>query len=58
MEALLLEGQRRQLGGQELELHLLEGLKALGRTIKAEPGPLLSAFIERQPRLQALGVLP
>ena len=58
VEALLLEGQRRQLGGQELEQHLLESLKATGRSIKGEAAPLLAAFAERQPRLQALGVLP
>ena len=58
MEALLLEGQPRQLGGQELEQHLLESLKAKGRSIKGEAAPLQAAFSERQPRLQALGVLP
>jgi SAM-dependent methyltransferase len=58
VEAFLLDGQRRHLGGQELEQHLLESLKALGRSIKGEPAPLLSAFFERQPLLQALGVLP
>ncbi len=58
VEVLLLEGQRRQLGGSELEQHLLDGLKSLGRSIKGEPAPLLNAFAERQPRLQALGVLP
>ncbi len=58
VEVLLLEGQRRQLGGRELEQHLLDALKAMGRSIKGEPAPLLSAFSERQPRLQALGVLP
>ena len=58
VEALLLEGQRRNLGGQELEQHLLESLKAMGRSIKGEAAPLLAAFVERQPRLQALGVLP
>jgi SAM-dependent methyltransferase len=58
VEALLLEGQRRQLSGQALEKHLLESLKARGRSIKAEPAALLAAFAERQPRLQALGVLP
>lgn len=58
VETLLLEGQRRQLGGQELEQHLLENLKATGRSIKGEAAALLTAFAERQPRLQALGVLP
>jgi hypothetical protein len=58
VEALLLEGHSRQLGGAELEQHLLEGLKALGRSIKGEATPLLEAFAERQPRLHALGVLP
>jgi SAM-dependent methyltransferase len=58
VEVLLLEGQRRQLGGRELEQHLLDALKAMGRSLKGEPAPLLSAFSERQPRLQALGVLP
>jgi hypothetical protein len=58
VEALLLDGQRRDLGGSDLEQHLLDSLKAMNRTIKAEPGTLVSAFLERQPRLQALGVLP
>jgi hypothetical protein len=30
----------------------------MGRSIKGEAAPLLAAFAERQPRLQALGVLP
>lgn len=58
VEALLLEGQRRHLGGQELEQHLQQGLAGLGRSLQGEAAEKLTAFAERQPRLQALGVLP
>lgn len=58
VEALILQGQRRHLGGKELEQHLTDGLQRLGRTLKGEPADQLNAFTERQPRLQALGVLP
>lgn len=58
VEALLLDGQRQQLEGQALEQHLLAGLSGLGRTLKGEAAAQRLAFAERQPRLQALGVLP
>jgi len=58
VETLLVDGQRRHLGGQDLEQHLVEGLAGLGRTLKGEPAAQLATFAERQPRLQALGVLP
>lgn len=57
VEALLADGQRQQLHGQELEQHLSEGLRRLGRSLNGEPGAAVAAFLERQPRLQALGVL-
>jgi len=56
--SLLLDGHRRQLAAGDLEQHLQAELKALGRSIKGDPGPVLSAFLERQPRLQALGSCP
>ena len=58
VEALILDGQRRHLGGQELEQHLQEGLASLGRSLQGPAAEKLTAFAERQPRLQALGVLP
>ena len=58
VEALILDGQRRHLGGQELEQHLQEGLAGLGRSLQGPAAEKLTAFAERQPRLQALGVLP
>jgi len=58
VEALLLDGQRRHLAAGDLEQHLQDELKALGRSLKGDAAPVVSAFLERQPRLQALGVLP
>jgi hypothetical protein len=58
VEALILDGQRRHLGGQQLEQHLQQGLAGLGRSLQGEAAEKLTAFAERQPRLQALGVLP
>jgi hypothetical protein len=58
VEALILDGQRRHLGGQELEHHLQEGLAGLGRSLQGPADERVSAFTERQPRLQALGALP
>jgi hypothetical protein len=58
VEALIVDGQRRHLGGQELEQHLQEGLAGLGRSLQGPATEKLTAFAERQPRLQALGVLP
>jgi hypothetical protein len=58
VEALILDGQRRHLGGQELEQHLQEGLAGLGRSLQGPADERVSAFTERQPRLQALGALP
>jgi SAM-dependent methyltransferase len=58
VEALLLQGQRLHLSDNELEEHLLKGLTSLGRSIKGEPAALLAAFTERQPHLEAMGILP
>jgi hypothetical protein len=58
VEALILDGQRRHLGGQALEQHLQEGLAGLGRSLQGPADEKVRAFTERQPRLQALGVLP
>ena len=58
VEALILDGQRRHHGGQELEQHLQQGLAGRGRSLQGEAAEKLTAFAERQPRLQALGVLP
>lgn len=55
---LLLDGHRRQLAAGDLEQHLQDEFKAMGRSIKGDAAPVVSAFLERQPRLQALGVLP
>ena len=57
VEALIADGQRQQRHGQELEQHLSEGLRRLGRSLNGEPEAAVAAFLERQPRLQALGVL-
>ena len=58
VEALILDGQRRHLGGHELEQHLQESLAGLGRSLQGPADEKVRAFTERQPRLQALGVLP
>ena len=58
VEALILDGQRRHLGGQQLEQHLQEGLAGLGQNLQGPVGERISAFTARQPRLQGLGVLP
>jgi hypothetical protein len=58
VEALILDGQRRHLGGQQLEQHLQEGLAGLGQNLQDPVGERISAFTARQPRLQGLGVLP
>lgn len=66
VEALLEEGQGSggpgdPSGGDpsnpELAERLQRGLTDLGRTLKLEPAAAISAYRERRPRLQALGVL-